>query len=104
MAFRSSETLVPRIWAERYIFPYEPGRVKHCSYEMAVGGEAFVTSKSADGPRLPAGVQVEIPPGHFGRLITAEDVTVPPGRYRLHIDPGRHQVPRPGESQTIRID
>jgi dCTP deaminase len=69
MAFWSSETLKERIPADDLIIPYDPERVKHCAYEMGVGGEAFVTSRSSDGPRISAGDQIEIPPGQFGLLI-----------------------------------
>src|SRR5262249_27228938 len=77
MAFWSSETLKERIPTDHLIIPYDPERVKHCACEMGVGGEAFVTSKSPDGPRLSGGAQVEIPPGQFALLITAEVVTIP---------------------------
>jgi dCTP deaminase len=77
MAFWSSETLKDRIPADQLIIPYDPERVKHCAYEMGVGGEAFVTSKSTNGPRLSAGKPIGIPPGQFGLLITAEVVTIP---------------------------
>jgi dCTP deaminase len=126
MAFWSSETLKERIPADQLIIPYDPERVKHCAYEMGVGGEAFVTSKSSDGPRLSAGAQVEIPPGQFGLLITAEVVTVPPDaigfisiragiKFRglvnvsgFHVDPGfkgqlKFAVYNAG-SQPIRLD
>jgi dCTP deaminase len=126
MAFWSSETLKDRIPADQLIVPYDPEHVKHCAYEMGVGGEAFVTSKPTDGPRLSAGSQVEIPPGQFGLLITAEIVTVPPDaigfisiragiKFRglvnvsgFHVDPGfkgqlKFAVYNAG-SQTIRLD
>ena len=126
MAFWSSETLKDRILADQLIIPYHRERVKHCAYEMGVGGEAFVTSKSTDGPRLSAGAQIEIPPGQFGLLITAEVVTIPPDaigfisiragiKFRglvnvsgFHVDPGfkgrlKFAVYNAG-SQTIRLD
>jgi dCTP deaminase len=126
MGFWSSETLKERIPAGELIIPYDPERVKHCAYEMGVGAEAFVTSKSGDGPRLLAGEQIVIPPGQFGLLTTAESVAIPSDaiafisiragvKFRglvnvsgFHVDPGftgplKFAVYNAG-SQTIRLD
>jgi dCTP deaminase len=126
MAFWSGETLELRIPADDLIVPYNPDRIKCSAYEMGVGGEAFVTSKPTDGPRLSAGKQIEIPPGQFGLLITEEVVTIPSDAIGFisiragikflglvnvsgfHVDPGfkgqlKFAVYNAG-SQTIRLD
>lgn len=52
-------------------------RLKSACYEMALGGEAFVTNEAGTKRRYASGDQVRIPPGQFGILITEEQVTIP---------------------------
>lgn len=78
--FWSSETLKTRL--PSLIQPYDEQRIRHCSYELSLGGEAHVTSfsGSVDGNRLTTEIQderVAIPPGQFALLLTEERVRVP---------------------------
>lgn len=72
--FWSSETLRARL--PELIKPFQTQRVRHAAYELALGGEAFVTGEkgrqliSNDG-------EVVIPPGQFAVLITDEEIVVP---------------------------
>jgi dCTP deaminase len=72
--FWSSETLQKRV--PELIRPFQAGRVKHAAYELALGGEAFVTGEKSR-QIIPDGGEVVIPPGQFAVLITEEDISVP---------------------------
>lgn len=82
MPFWSSETLKRKIPADSLVKPYCEKAVKHCAYELAMGGEAVITEKPKlfrKRPRTtlePRGPLV-IPPGQFGMLLTEEFVKVP---------------------------
>lgn len=78
MAFWSSETLKQRIPANDLVSPYDAARVKHAAYEMTLGNEAYVTSSPTKKKfSLWPGDHVEIPPGQFALLHTAEVIQVP---------------------------
>jgi dCTP deaminase len=77
MAFWTSETLKKRIPGEGLISPYDEKRVMRGAYELSVGPEAYVTSKSGAKSRLSDGERIIIPPGQFGLLVTSETVAVP---------------------------
>lgn len=109
MSFWSSETLKQTIPADHLIDPYDPSRVKHAAYELCLGNEAYVTSSPTKKKfTVWPGEHVEIPPGQFALLHTAEVVRVPPtaigfisikAKIKLkglvnvsgfHVDPGFH--------------
>src|SRR5260370_38863794 len=52
-------------------------RVNNACYEMALGGEAFITSTDQTKRSYKPGEQVLIPPGQFGLLITEEELRTP---------------------------
>lgn len=72
--FWSSETLHERL--PELIKPFSVNRVKHAAYEMALGGEAFVTGEK-ERAIIREGGELVIPPGQFAVLITDEKITVP---------------------------
>lgn len=76
MPFWSSEVLHDRIPKEMLIAPFVSDRIKHAAYEMALGGEAYVTS-SGGKVSLRKGDHVSIPPGQFALLHSDEVVRVP---------------------------
>lgn len=78
--FWSSETLAREL--ETLIHPYDPQRIRHCAYELTLGGEAYVTGVpgEVDDNRLQTRLErdrVVIPPGQFALLLTDERVEVP---------------------------
>lgn len=78
--FWSSETLIREL--ETLIHPYDPQRVRHCAYELALGSEAYVTGMPSEfnDDRLRTrleGDRVVVPPGQFALLLTEERVEVP---------------------------
>ncbi|SDS02182.1 hypothetical protein [Opitutus sp. GAS368] len=78
MSFWSSETLRQRIPAGNLVTPYDARRIKHAAYEMSLGNEAYVTSSPIKKKvSLWPGDHVEIPPGQFALLHTAEVIKVP---------------------------
>lgn len=78
MAFWSSERIRRRAVAETLIQPFDETCIKHGSYELALGPEAFITSNGEERKQtLADGEQLVIPPGQFGLLITEEQVSVP---------------------------
>jgi dCTP deaminase len=72
--FWSSETLLGRL--PKLIKPFQADRVRHAAYELALGGEAFVTGEKARRVISDAG-EVVIPQGQFAVLITEEEIEVP---------------------------
>ena len=79
MSFWSSEALRQRIPAGNLVTPYDAGRIKQAAYELSLGNEAYVTSSPAKKKiSLRPGDHVDIPPGQFALLHTAEVVQVPP--------------------------
>lgn len=72
--FWSSETLRERL--PELINPFSVARVKHAAYELALGGEAFVTGEKSR-EAIADGGEIVIPPGQFAVLITDEAITVP---------------------------
>ena len=77
MAFWNTTRIRQECQAHGLITPYREDRAIRCAYELGVGPEAFITSKSDDTTHLPIGNKVTIPPGQFGLLITREVVYVP---------------------------
>lgn len=100
--FWSSETLTKRL--PTLISPFAPERIKYGAYELALGGEAFVSGESTR--LIPEDGEVVIPQGQFGLLLTEESISVPAdaigfismksdNKYRglinisgFHVDPG----------------
>ncbi len=79
MAFWSSETLLRRLPAEEIVSDFKRARVKYGAYEMALGVEVFVTSTQRSTKQtLREGMQISIPSGQFGLLLTQETVSIPP--------------------------
>lgn len=80
MAFWSSEKIRSEQINNILVFPYDTERVKHCSYELSLGPEAFITADS-NGKRHEIKQEIKnqlcIPPGQFGILITEEEVNIP---------------------------
>jgi dCTP deaminase len=78
MAFWNSEKIRARATQEELITEYDGTRVKHCSYELSLGPEVFVTDSPTGRKHvLAAGEQVVIPPGQFALLLTEETITIP---------------------------
>ena len=77
MPFWNTDKIRKECQAQGLIIPFRDERALRCAYELGVGPEAFITSKSEDSTHLPAGSKVSIPPGQFGLLITRETVHVP---------------------------
>lgn len=78
MTYWNTQTLRKRIPAQGIIEPFDERRVKHAAYELAVGGEAFITSNPSEKTQLTPGAKVVIPPGQFGLLTTRETLRIPP--------------------------
>ena len=77
MTFWNTTRIRQECQAHGLITPYREERAIRCAYELGVGPEAFITSKSDETTHLPVGKKVSIPPGQFGLLITKETVYVP---------------------------
>lgn len=77
MAFWNTTKIKTQCQAQGLITPYREDRVLRCAYELGVGPEAYITSKTEDNTHLGDGVKVTIPPGQFGLLVTKEVVFVP---------------------------
>jgi dCTP deaminase len=77
MPFWNTNRLRHECQAQGLITPYREERAMRSAYELGVGPEAFITSKTDDTTHLPAGSKVILPPGQFGLLITREVVYVP---------------------------
>src|SRR3954469_7970090 len=77
MAFWNTTRIRKECQAHGLITPYREERAIRCAYELGVGPEAFITSKSEDTTHLTPGSKVTIPPGQFGLLTTLETVFVP---------------------------
>ena len=78
MAFWTTEEFEKRA-GTLPINPFDPTRLKHGAYELALGNEAHETSnKKEDRPViLNDGDQISIRPGQFALLMTDEEVNVP---------------------------
>lgn len=78
MPFWSSELLQQRLRPEKLVDPFRADRVKHAAYELSLGEEVYITSsQSRNKVRLQPGDHVDIPPGQFALLHTAETVRIP---------------------------
>ena len=77
--FWSSETLKREL--PRLIEPYDSTRVIHCSYELSMGNEAWVTHRDHTKTRvkvmLDIDERVNIPAGQFALLLVDEVITIP---------------------------
>lgn len=76
MPFLTSQDLRARLEGPRPpILMANPARVESASYEMALGGQAFITStQDATKQSFDAGEQISIPPGQFAMLLTEEEI------------------------------
>lgn len=78
MTFWTSE----RLQAQGHVLvqPFNARQVRNCSYELTLGGEAYVTGSEPHGTRFLADQrsQLSIPPGQFALLLTEETVSIPP--------------------------
>lgn len=77
MAFWNTNRIKQECLAQGMITPYREDRAIRCAYELGVGSEAFVTSKSESTTHLQVGHKVIIPPGQFGLVTTSETIYVP---------------------------
>lgn len=77
MAFWNTTKIRNECEANGLVTPFREDRVKRCAYELGVGTEAYITSKTEDTTHLDVGEKVTIPPGQFGLLCTKELVHVP---------------------------
>jgi dCTP deaminase len=78
MSFWSSEKLRARHAQDRLIEPFNPKRIKHGAYDLSLGPEVFISTKSeSTKQKLDTDQQISIPPGQFGLLLTEEVVAVP---------------------------
>jgi dCTP deaminase len=76
MAFWSSEKYIDLAADGEIVDPFDTANIKHCAYELAVGGEAYISS--VEGKQLIApGMHITIPPGQFALLLTEETVSIP---------------------------
>lgn len=108
MAFWNTTKIKSECQAHGLVTPYRDERVLRCAYELGVGSEAYITSKTDDTTRLEEGHKITIPPGQFGLLTTREVIRVPNNAIGLisirasikfqglvnvsgfHVDPGFH--------------
>lgn len=77
MAFWNTTKIKAECQANNLIEPYREERALRCAYELGVGPEAYITSKTEDSTQLGDGVKVTVPPGQFGLLTTREVIAVP---------------------------
>jgi dCTP deaminase len=84
VAFWSSEEIDRRCLlpatppAKEILKPFKRECVKYGSYELHLGGEAFVTAQNKGTKQtLKPGAQISIPPGQFAHLLTDEVVAIP---------------------------
>lgn len=77
MAFWNTTKIRNECQAHGLVTPYREDRVLRCAYELGVGPEAYITSKTDEKTQLGEGVKVTIPPGQFGLLVTREVIFVP---------------------------
>ncbi|MEI7461679.1 MAG: hypothetical protein WCK15_20005, partial [Pirellula sp.] len=63
MAFWNTNRIKQECVAQGMITPYREDRATKCAYELGVGSEAFITSKSESTTHLQVGQKVIIPPG-----------------------------------------
>lgn len=77
MAFWNTTKIKTQCQLLGLVTPYREDRILRCAYELGVGPEAYITSKTADTTHLDEGVKVTIPPGQFGLLVTKEVIFVP---------------------------
>ena len=57
MAYWNTTRIRKECQAQGLITPYREERAIRCAYELGVGAEAFITSKSEDTTHLPAGTR-----------------------------------------------
>jgi dCTP deaminase len=78
VGFWTSEMMKDRFESDNLVQPYEESRVVNCSYELGMGGEIFVTSRTEGTKQvIEDGAQVVIPPGQFAQLLSQEEVLIP---------------------------
>lgn len=77
MAFWNTTKIKAQCQAHGLVAPYRDDRVLRCAYELGVGSEAYITSKTDDQTHLGENAKITIPPGQFGLLVTKEVIFVP---------------------------
>lgn len=77
MAFWNTNKIRQECLAQGLVTPYRADRVIRCAYELGVGSEAFITSRTESTTHLKEGEKVTIPAGQFGLLTTKELIYVP---------------------------
>jgi dCTP deaminase len=78
MAFWSSEKIKQISSEIKLVDPFDESAVKHGSYELGLGPEAFLTSDSEKKKIVVRdGEQLVLPPGQFGLLLTEETIAIP---------------------------
>ena len=78
MSFWSTQTLHKRSVDEELISPFNSSNIKHCSYELALGGEYYSTENQNNVKKsIRWKRQISIPAGQFALLLTEEKVRVP---------------------------
>ena len=78
MAFWSSERFKVEHAENSVVFPFSEGRLRHGAYELGLGPEVYITSHpSRTKVAVPAGGQINIPPGQFAVLLSEEKVNIP---------------------------
>jgi dCTP deaminase len=78
MPFWGTATLKRKIQELDIVYPFKAERIKQAAYEMALGGEAFLTSSETKKKIiLSPGEELSIPPGQLALLMTEELVMIP---------------------------
>lgn len=83
--FWSTQTLRKRLDRDKIVVPYDRSRTREANYRLAMGDEYFVTKSATDTNvarestmKLEPGDSFCVPSGHFGFLVTEENVCLPP--------------------------
>ena len=83
--FSSTQTLRKRLGRDKIVVPYDQSRTREANHRLAMGGEYFVTKSATDTnvarestTKLKPGESFCVPSGHFGFLVTEENVCLPP--------------------------
>lgn len=78
MSFWTTERMRAKLEPENVVHPYVPDQVTHCSYELRMGKEAFITSTDEQTKiELEEGESLAIPSGQLAFLLTEEKVNIP---------------------------
>ncbi len=78
MSFLSTSHLISLLESTDVVSPFNTGKVKNGSYELALGEQVFLTSDSPrEVRRVQEGGEIWIEPGQFALLLTEEYLKVP---------------------------